>query len=279
MHIPAFAGWTSFGDCPAPRSCKLPPGILMVCSDAENHQGGQKTLRAGLYKAIALSTCSISIEVDTMYWCERNPIDNRCASPVPVRQQQKATWCSNQTDILNHIDCMDWCQQNPGKCDKAFWKVCMIPSNQQKPECACFLPPEFYERITEKLRLLNPESAVIRPICSYSRCAQSPIQPAIREQCPNININNAHCSLVVDNKGTINTDIMNMDIECRVEGDGNAGAASDVLRDQKQTSKGESATNTGGQSRDEKFGWKVAAVVLGCLILLVCVAGVIWYTQ
>lgn len=165
---------------------------------------------------------------------------------------------------------MDWCCQNPGKCDKAFRTACMEPSNQRKLECACFLPPEFYERLSEKMRALLPGSSIVRPICSYSRCAQSPIQPAIREQCPDVSINNVHCSVNIDNEGTIKADIMDMDINCEVKRPGPDGASANGDQEG-DTNKPETPANVEAQ-------WLVPTIIIVCITLLLCIVILyMWY--
>ena len=202
------------------QSCKIPSGIKMTIFEGEGQDpygGATAQLHAGLHKTMPFTPLSVRIEDDAAFWCATDPFDQRCFATIEPEKVSgyKATYCSNQSDIFNNSNCMLWCQQNPGQCDQAFMKVCASPPNQHRPECACFLPAEFYENLSAKLTSLG-HPPILRPSCSYDKCTQSPMQPAaaLTQKCPDMTMNNVKCSLVVDNDGTINANVMDMDIKC-----------------------------------------------------------------
>ena len=221
---PSFAGysiWLPIGaydadlleQCSGFQSCKIPPGILLVLYSHRGFAGSVLEMKAGFYERIAMVPVSVRIQYDTAYWCGKNPFDTKCNEET---QQHIALYCSRRTDILNHQPCIEWCQQNTGKCDLAFLNVCANPQNQQNQLCACFLPAEVYEKISQKLTAMG-QTPIMRPSCTSAKCAQSPMQPsgADKHKCPNIN--NVICELNVDNTGgTINTNIMDFDVSCQL---------------------------------------------------------------
>lgn len=243
------------GGCPRFRSCKIPNGLMLILYTRKAFGGSTATLRGGFHKNIDLPAMSMKIVNDTAYWCEKNPFDTRCITPTI---EDKAKYCSEQTDILRNQNCIQWCQSNQGKCDVALLNACNKRENQQNQLCACFLPSKVYETMSNRLIALG-QPPIMRPSCTYARCAQSPMQPA-GTVCPNIN--NVICELNIDNNGTINANDIDLDVTCQLLDDsGQRTADSSVVDNVPHTPSNNSMAPV--------------VVIIVCCVFLVAI--VIWY--
>uniref|UniRef100_A0A6C0JBB3 Uncharacterized protein n=1 Tax=viral metagenome TaxID=1070528 RepID=A0A6C0JBB3_9ZZZZ len=85
-----------------------------------------------------------------------------------ICHNKKRTICNDPNNEMS-LDCLQWCQDNPGECDKSMIKFCSLTENLHNPLCACI--NTFLDVFMD-----NGESSIktkYNPLCVDDKCIKS----------------------------------------------------------------------------------------------------------
>ena len=226
--------------------------------------------------------------------------DSRCDALEgldPTRYKTTMERSCRGNNLMNN-QCIKWCNDNPGQCNRAALNFCRdkIGHDSYEPVCACYYPNEVYVNIARKVAedyKVKDETISAEPKCIFHACQSARLKRPT--QCPTTTIATCYQDLKLDfrNVGSIKNVTVKQNEECRanfmMRGDDTPSAPATIMQPTTNVPHTPDVTNTpdatntpsnpgvpgsneGSVNGEDSMNWMlIAAVVTSFVILIISV--------